>query len=107
MNKVVYKGKVAQNGNSESLRFEKTLFRSYPQFAQGSELLATPLADDVLLVRVNTPAKKQAAPNDPVMSVFLSFLENDMIAHPENITPVAQSEMNEIADLVDGVEFDE
>jgi len=107
MNEVAYKGKVAKNGNSESLRFEKTLFKSHPQFAQGSELIATPLADDILLVRVNMPTKEHAPSNDPVMSVFLSFLEKDMIAHPENITPIAQSEMDEIADLVDGVEFGE
>jgi hypothetical protein len=42
--------------------------------------------------------------SDPVMLSFLSFLQAEMQQHPEQIKPLDQKELDEIAELVAGAE---
>lgn len=41
--------------------------------------------------------------NDPFVCAFLSFIEKDAGNHPENITPVSESQMAKVASLTAGV----
>ncbi|VAW82802.1 hypothetical protein MNBD_GAMMA12-601 [hydrothermal vent metagenome] len=107
MANVNFKGKVTTTGNSEALRFEKSLFKSLPKFANGAPLTARRLADDVLIIHVDMPDMGVESDRDPVMDAFLSFVEQDILDNPQAIQPIAQSEMDEIADLVKGVSVDE
>lgn len=43
---------------------------------------------------------------DPVVGVFLDFLERDMIAHPENIQPLSEALMTRMKDLVGHIKVD-
>lgn len=100
-----FTGKVAKNGNSTSLRLEKTFFATHELFDIGTDIEATPIADGVIVIRaVRNPADKETA--DPVMSAFLDYMENDMKANPESIQPIPKAELDEIAALVEGVEID-
>lgn len=41
--------------------------------------------------------------SDPFVAAFLSFIEKDGCANPENITSVSEKQMAKIADLTAGV----
>ena len=43
---------------------------------------------------------------DPVLFTFLNFLEKEMTAHPDQIIPADQAQLERIQKLVDGVETD-
>jgi antitoxin PrlF len=43
---------------------------------------------------------------DPAISAFLSFLENDISTHPENLKSINESLYQSIKSNVEGVEFD-
>ena len=102
---VSFKGKVAASGNSGALRLEAGFFRTHPLFAAGCEIVAEPIGDDMVLVRALS--KNQAKEDtDPVMNAFLSFIENDMIHNPDSIEPISKQELDEIAELVEGVEIE-
>ena len=101
-----FKGKVAASGNSGALRFENSFFKAHPDFAKGKDLIAEPIGDDVMLVRAVSD-NTEVDECDPAMNAFLSFIEKDITANPHLIKPIPQSEMDEIADLVDGVDIGE
>lgn len=44
--------------------------------------------------------------DDPVLSEFLSFIANDMQAHPERLEPLSPSMRDSVDSLVQGVEID-
>lgn len=49
-------------------------------------------------------SRKDEEQDDPVVSQFLAFLENDMKKNPQNIVPVSASFWNGIKTLTSGVE---
>jgi antitoxin PrlF len=48
--------------------------------------------------------KAEPEGEDPVVVAFLDFLEGDMRAHPENLTPVTESLVARLRGLTEGVE---
>ena len=44
--------------------------------------------------------------SDPVIGAFLSFIANDMQAHPEKLQPLTAAMRESVDALVEGVEFD-
>lgn len=50
-----------------------------------------------------TRAKKDA---DPAVGAFLDFLERDLIAHPENVTPLSKAWMERMKGLVGHIKVD-
>jgi len=77
---MIYKGRAATTGNSQSLAFEKALFRAHPAFASG-RLEAQPISPNCLLVRAVSEA--DAAPgDDPVLGAYLDFLAEQMQKEP-------------------------
>ncbi|OGT61511.1 MAG: regulator [Gammaproteobacteria bacterium RIFCSPHIGHO2_12_FULL_45_12] len=44
--------------------------------------------------------------DDPILSEFLSFLANDIKAHPEKINPINHNLVNRAKSLVSGMEID-
>lgn len=101
-----YLGKVAQNGNSTSLRLKKGLFDAHPSFETGAEIEATAISDDMLLVRAIKHDSGQDDP-DPVISAFLAYIEQDMMDNPQSIQPISADVLDDIAQLVEGVAFDQ
>lgn len=97
-----YRGKIATTGTSEGIRFEKTLFKQHPEFKQQAEVKADVIGPGTMLVSlVDNPKFQNEA--DPIINAFLSFLEKDMIAHPENISLLDAAQIARAKELTAGV----
>lgn len=57
--------------------------------------------DEVVIRRADPPSAE-----DPVVTRFLDFLEQDMLAHPERLAPLDPALLQRAADLVADVEVD-
>lgn len=101
--KMSYSGKISTSGNSEAIRLDKNLFKQHPEFKQQAQVRADIIGPGTMLLRV-IDNQETEGDEDPFVCAFLSFIEKDGIAHPENITPVSERQMKKIADLTDGVE---
>lgn len=101
-----YEGTVVQVGNSRGMRLPAGFFNAHPEFS--GKVRATFVADGQVLISAQPAAKSKAAKpeTDPVMESFLSFLEAQMAAHPEQIVPADPAQWARIAALVEGVEVD-
>ena len=101
-----YEGTVVQVGNSRGMRLPAGFFNAHPEF--NGKVRATFVADGQVLISAQPAAKsKTAKPEiDPIMESFLSFLEAQMAAHPEQIVPADPAQWARIAALVEGVETD-
>ena len=101
-----YEGTVVQVGNSRGMRLPAGFFNAHPEFS--GKVRATFVADGQVLISAQPAAKSKAAKPgiDPVMESFLSFLEAQMAAHPEQIVPADPAQWARIAALVEGVEVD-
>lgn len=102
-----YAGKVTQVGNSKGIRLDAAFFKAHPEF--GGEVQATVLAEGQVLLSAKAKRRargNRAEPPDPVMTSFLGFLERQMCAHPERIRPLDAKLLDEIAELVKGVDVE-
>jgi len=52
------------------------------------------------------PAAAEGEENDPTLTAFLSWLDQEMTKHPEYLEPIEEQELQEIAALIEGVELD-
>jgi antitoxin PrlF len=97
-----YMGRISTTGNSEAIRLDKNLFKQHPEFKQQSQVRADVIGPGTILLRlVNNQDTEDES--DPFVGAFLSFIEKDGCAHPENITPVSEEQMAKIAELTAGV----
>jgi hypothetical protein len=99
---MIYRGRAATTGNSQSMAFEKALFRAHPEFASG-RLEAEPISKHYMLVRA-VPEASEEAGDDPVMGAYLEFLAEQMQAQPHLIRGLTNLEAAEA--LVEGIEVD-
>ncbi|MCA3160067.1 MAG: type II toxin-antitoxin system PrlF family antitoxin [Burkholderiales bacterium] len=102
-----YSGKVTPVGNSKGIRIDAAFFKAHPEF--NGAVKATVLADGQVLLSASRATRRQPEEDnsDPVMLVFLSFLEQQLSQHPELIAPVDQEQLARIGQLVEGVEPDD
>tara|TARA_B100000965_G_scaffold264644_2_gene223496 strand:+ start:528 stop:857 length:330 start_codon:yes stop_codon:yes gene_type:complete len=85
----IYHGRTASVGNSRGIRLEAAFFKSHG-LNVGRECTVRPLAGDTFIVSfagVSGESALDEQEQDPVFAGFLQFLENDMIARPESISP--------------------
>ncbi|MGQ0814817.1 MAG: type II toxin-antitoxin system PrlF family antitoxin [Gemmatimonadota bacterium] len=102
---MTYRGRGTTTGNSQSMAFEKALFRAHPEFASG-RLEAEPISPNYLLVRA-IPDDEAAAPGgDPVFGAFLDFMEAQMKAQPNQIQPLSSTSLDRARALVGDVDVD-
>jgi hypothetical protein len=80
-----YRGKLTRTGNSLGLRFDRALFQSHPEFT--GEVRAHVIAPGRMLVMAEQPVEPRKE-EDPVMEVFLEFLEQDMKKSAHRIKPL-------------------
>lgn len=92
-------------GNSKGLRLDAALYREHPEFSDGSFTVDV-IAPGRMLVRAETAPSGSDA-SDPIVDAFLGFLENNMAARPELITPMRASDATRIRELIGGVEISE
>lgn len=99
---MIYRGRAATTGNSQSMAFEKALFRAHPEFATG-RLEAEPISKHYMLVRA-VPESPEEAGEDPVVGAYLEFLAEQMQARPDLIRGLASLERAQV--LVEGIAVD-
>jgi prlF antitoxin for toxin YhaV_toxin len=99
-----YEGTVVQVGNSRGMRLPAGFFNSHPEF--NGKVRATFVADGQVLISAQPVAKSKATKpeNDPVMDSFLSFIEAQMTAHPDDIIAADVAQLRRIGKLVAGVQ---
>lgn len=99
-----YSGKATKVGNSKGYRIDSGLFKAHPEFEGDVQL--TVLGDGQALLSAARPAAKRKPAGeeaDPVLMVFLGFLERQMTARPGDIVPADEAQLKRIAKLVKGV----
>jgi len=99
-----YSAKIVKVGNSRGFRVESAFFRSHPEFS--NDVTATVVGPGAVLISAKPVGRrsKKDEPNDPVVGAFLSFLEREMAVRPELIAPLDKKLIDEIGNLVKGVE---
>ena len=100
-----YRGKVTPVGNSKGIRLDAAFFKAHPEFI--GEVSATVLGEGQVLLSAKAGARRgpRNEREDPVLLAFLGFLEAEMRQHPERVRPLDVRELDEIAELVRGVDI--
>lgn len=86
-------------GNQDALAFPKDFSREYPDLFRG-RCDVHPLSPDTFLLTTQVEAEPRADEEDPVFGVFLGFLEQQMQARPDLITPLTQADVAGLDDLL-------
>ena len=90
--------------NSKGLRLDAALYLNHPEFASGENVVNV-IAPGRLLVRANGPEEVTAeAEADPMLGVFLVFMEQQMCADPALFTAMDRAQVALIDSLVEGVD---
>jgi len=97
---VSFEGSVTTTGRSEAVRLEKAFFRAHPEFRQKARVRAQAIGEGHVLVSVAEPMISTSEEVDPVVSAYLSFLEADMVAHPERLSPFSSADLATARELV-------
>ncbi len=102
---ISYSGSRTKAGNSEALRFEKSFFRSNPEFS-GSVIARVIAPGQILVTAVNDEAGPPE--DDPIIDAFLAFIAHDM-KMGNRINEMPESLFQEMEALVGDIEvnFDE
>lgn len=100
-----YGGTVTPVGNSKGIRLDAEFFKAHPEF--NGKVAATVIADGQVLLSATAPARSSADDEaDPVILGFLSFLQRQMVEHPEMIEPADRAQLARIKKLVRGVDVE-
>lgn len=101
-----FSGSITTTGKSEAIRLDKALFKAHPEFRQRAKVRAHVIGTGHLLVTLADDAMSTPPDDlecDPVVSAYLAFLEQDMLAHPDHISPYPTTELAALRRLTDGV----
>jgi antitoxin PrlF len=99
----MFTGSITTTGKSEAIRLDKALFRLHPEFRQKAKVRAQVIAPGHALISVvedETPAPQE---EDPVVTAFLAFLENDLKTHPQRIAGLSKKTIARATRLTKGV----
>lgn len=88
---------------------EKSFFQAHPEFRVKAKLRVHHIGPGQLLVSVEDGPKAAAVEetHDPVVSAYLAFLEKDMAANPDSLSPFTSAELEKLTDLIKGVSVSE
>lgn len=95
MTQMEFKGSVSST--AEGFQLDKALFEAHPEFEQQARIRAQVIGPGSLLLTLDNGDAAEPADTierDPVVSAYLSFLERDMIQHPERLRPFRQAEID-------------
>jgi antitoxin PrlF len=102
MDSVRYTGAVTTSGNSEAIRFEKSLFRAHPEFKRKRNVTAVVIAPGQMLISLSDELAT-SPDEDPVFDAFLAFLGDDMERHPERLQLLSSGSLVRAGQLTDGI----
>jgi hypothetical protein len=95
-------GSGTKAGNSEALRFEKSFFRSNPEFS--GSVIARVIAPGQILVNALND-ENHPDEDDPIIDAFLAFIAND-IKIGNRVSAIPESLFQEMEALVGDIEVD-
>ena len=98
-----FTGSITTTGKSEAIRLDKALFRLHPEFRQKARVRAQVIAPGHALISVVEEGIPQPEEEDPLVSAFLAFLENDMKSHPKRIARLSKRFIARATRLTKGV----
>ena len=102
-----FSGSITTTGKSEAIRLDKALFKAHPEFRQRAKVRAHVIGPGHLLVTLADDTAQglpEEIERDPVVSAYLAFLEQDMLAHPDHIAPIDEAELARLRRLTEGVQ---
>ena len=77
-----FSGSITTTGKSEAIRLDKALFRLHPEFRQKAKVRAQIISPGHALISVIDDEAAPAEDEDPVVTAFLAFLEEDLKTRP-------------------------
>ena len=102
-----FSGSITTTGKSEAIRLDKSLFRLHPEFRQKAKVRAQVIAPGHALISVVGEGTEPAVEDDPVVSAFLAFLEEDMKTHPGRIAGLSKRAISRATRLTKGVKVND
>jgi antitoxin PrlF len=99
-----YNGSITTTGRSEAIRLDKDLFKQHPEFQQKAKVQASVIAPGQILISLLDNVACADVDEDPVVTAFLSFIEQDMLKYPDHIIPLSDELLQNVSVLTQGVE---
>ena len=99
-----FSGSITTTGKSEAIRLEKALFRLHPEFRQKAKVRVQVIAPGHALVSVVEEGLARQDKEDPVITAFLAFLENDMAINPKRLKRLSKQTIARATRLTKGVQ---
>ena len=98
-----FTGSITTTGKSEAIRLDKALFRLHPEFRQKAKVRAQVIAPGHALISVVETATLALQEEDPIVSAFLAFLEQDMKTHPQRLSGLSKRSLARASRLTKGL----
>jgi len=99
-----FQAKATTTGHSKALRIDAALYQTHPEFASGKFEIDV-IAPGRMLVRSQATTEAPAE-HDPIFSVFLDFIGQQIAQAPHTVTIMDADEMARVAELVAGITVD-
>jgi hypothetical protein len=97
-----YTARPTTTGNQAAWAFPQDFRQDHPEaFAGRCDVHV--LSPGTFLVTTQVEADEKEVEPDPVVGAFLGFLETQMAARPDLITPLSQADVEGLDELLDGV----
>jgi antitoxin PrlF len=98
-----FTGSITTTGKSEAIRLDKALFRLHPEFRQKAKVRAQVISPGHALISVIDDEAVPVQDEDPVVSAFLAFLEQDLKTNPGRSARLSKASVARAVRLTKGV----
>jgi len=98
-----FTARATTSGTAPALAFTKSFAAAHPEFTEG-RFEAHVIAPGKLLISASVQSDDDE--DDPVLGAFLSFLDKQMLDHPDLIQPFTQADIEGLDVLLEGVDVD-
>lgn len=101
-----YKASWAKIGNSSGYRLSANFFKEHAQFVESDGLVEV-IDNNTLLFRRQSSTEVEDEGDELMLTLFLDFLTQQALAHPEEIEAYTEQMAAEDDELVAGIEVSE
>lgn len=98
-----YSARATTSGTAPALAFSRAFAEAHPEFTQGRFEVHV-IAPGRLLVSAPVDAEEHG--DDPVLGVFLDFLDHQLVRRPDLARPFTAADVAGLDELLEGVEVD-
>lgn len=98
-----FTGSITTTGKSEAIRLDKALFRLHPEFRQKAKVRAQIISPGHALISVVDDEAALVEDEDPVVTAFLAFIEEDLKARPGRRTRLSKASLRRAVRLTKDV----